>query len=88
MAHPQQTNQQVVSVHKHNDIPMSLSVPDFEQGGRRGLHPLPWMTDITLGESHWAYIEAETYKVPSLVIRNMIDVWSKNGTVLLNLNPR
>ncbi|MCF2949825.1 alpha-L-fucosidase [Paraglaciecola aquimarina] len=86
--HAQKTNQQVVTVHKHNDMPMTLSVLDFEQGGRRDLHPMPWMTDITLGQSRWSYIEGETYKDPALVIRNMIDVWSKNGTVLLNVSPQ
>ncbi|XPF93357.1 alpha-L-fucosidase [Colwellia sp. RE-S-Sl-9] len=86
--HAHKTKQEVVTVHKHNDMPMSLSVLDFEQGGRRDLHPQPWMTDITLGESRWSYIEDEKYKPAELVIRNMIDVWSKNGTVLLNISPR
>ncbi|WP_017446621.1 alpha-L-fucosidase [Gayadomonas joobiniege] len=85
--HAEQTGQQVVTVHKHNDMPLSYSVLDFEQGGRRDQHPLPWMTDITLGESRWSYIEGEKYKDAALVIRNMIDVWSKNGIVLLNVSP-
>lgn len=85
--HANQTGQAVVTVHKHNDMPMSYSVLDFEQGGRRDLHPQPWMTDITLAQSRWSYIKGETYKDPALVIRNMIDVWSKNGIVLLNVSP-
>ncbi|WAJ72396.1 alpha-L-fucosidase [Catenovulum adriaticum] len=86
--HAKNTNQEVVTVHKHNDMPMSLSVLDFEQGGRRDIHPMPWMTDITLGDSRWSYIEGEKYKPAELVVRNMIDVWSKNGIVLLNVSPR
>ncbi|MEM1357661.1 MAG: alpha-L-fucosidase [Bacteroidota bacterium] len=79
---------EVVMCHKHTDMPETLSVLDFEQGGRRDIHPLPWMTDITLGQTRWAYIEGHPVKDIALVLRNMIDVWSKNGIVLLNVSPR
>lgn len=80
--------QEVVVCSKHKDIPWEYGVDDMEQGGRRDIYPLPWMTDITLGNSRWSYIEGEKYKDAALVVRNMIDVWSKNGTVLLNVSPR
>ena len=83
-----ENNKEVVCCHKQEDMPMDCSVLDFEQGGRRDIHPLPWMTDITLGQSRWMYVEGHKYKNASLVIRNMIDVWSKNGIVLLNVSPR
>ena len=67
---------------------MLMSVLDFEQGGRREIHPMPWMTDITLGQSRWMYVEGHKYKDAALEVRNMIDVWSKNGIVLLNVSPR
>src|SRR5690606_4432113 len=47
-----------------------------------------WLTDITLSHNSWCYIDGQTYKAPSLVIRNMIDVWSKKGVVLLNISPK
>ena len=78
----------VVTCHKQNDMPMDFSVLDFEQGGRREIHPMPWMTDITISNYSWSYVEGQTYKTPALIIRNMIDVWSKNGIVLLNISPR
>ena len=81
-------NKNVVICHKQADMLMSLSVLDFEQGGRREIHPMPWMTDITLGKSCWMYVEGHPYKNAAMVIRNMIDVWSKNGVVLLNVSPR
>jgi alpha-L-fucosidase len=86
--HGEAGGQEVVTCHKHNDMPMSFSVLDFEQGGRREIHPMPWMTDITLGQSRWSYVEGHDYKDAALVVRNMIDVWSKNGVVLLNVSPR
>ena len=79
---------EVVTCHKQDDMHMDCSVLDFEQGGRRETHPMPWMTDITLGQSRWMYVEGHQYKDAAMVIRNMIDVWSKNGIVLLNVSPR
>jgi alpha-L-fucosidase len=79
---------EVVLCHKQADMPMDCSVLDFEQGGRREINPMPWMTDITLGKSRWMYVEGHPTKNSALVIRNMIDVWSKNGVVLLNVSPR
>lgn len=81
-------NKEVVTCHKQNDMPMNCSVLDFEQGGRREIHPMPWMTDITLSLESWSYIEGQTYKNAAMVVRNMIDVWSKNGVVLLNISPK
>lgn len=81
-------NKEVVTAHKQDDLPLDYSVLDFEQGGRRDIHPMPWLTDITLGESRWMYVEGHKYKTADLVIRNMVDVWSKNGIVLLNVSPR
>ena len=33
-------------------------------------------------------LKAINTKMPLFVVRNMIDVWSKNGVVLLNVSPR
>jgi len=83
-----ENNKEVVIAHKQDDLPLDYSVLDYEQGGRRDIHPMPWMTDITLGESRWMYVKGHKYKNAALVIRNMVDVWSKNGIVLLNVSPR
>ena len=46
------------------------------------------MTDITLSDKgNWSYTKDQVYKTPAMVVRNMIDVWSKNGVVLLNISP-
>lgn len=46
------------------------------------------MTDITISYDSWCYTNGQKYKTPDLVIRNMIDVWSKRGVVLLNISPK
>ena len=80
-------NKEVMLAHKQQDLPLEYSVLDYEQGGRKDSWPTPWMTDMTLGESRWMYVEGHPYKTADMVVRNMIDIWSKNGVVLLNVSP-
>ncbi|MFC2098725.1 alpha-L-fucosidase [Bacteroidota bacterium] len=80
-------NQEVVIAYKQADIPSSVGVLDIEQGGKKDLSESVWLTDVTLSNRSWCYIEGQTYKPADLVVRNMIDVWSKNGVVLLNVSP-
>lgn len=80
-------HKEVMLAHKQEDLPLDYSVLDYEQGGRKDSWPTPWMTDMTLGKSRWMYVEGHPYKTADLVVRNMIDIWSKNGVVLLNVSP-
>ncbi|MGY6647979.1 alpha-L-fucosidase [Wenyingzhuangia sp. IMCC45574] len=81
-------NQEVVIAYKQNDIPKHIGVKDIEQGGKRDVTEKTWMTDITLSNKSWCYVKGQTYKPTALVIRNFIDVISKNGVVLLNISPK
>ncbi|MEM9341186.1 MAG: alpha-L-fucosidase [Bacteroidota bacterium] len=82
-------DQEVVLIAKHDDLPKTMSVLDIEQGGKKDVSERVWMTDITLSEKgSWSYTKGQAYKSPQLVLRNMIDVWSKNGIVLLNISPK
>ena len=73
---------------KQEDLPANIGILDIEQGGKTEISEDYWLTDITLSHSSWCYTEGQTYKEPKLLIRNMIDVWSKRGIVLLNVSPR
>ena len=84
----QSRQQKVVIAYKQTDYPRSVGVLDIEQGGKKDLSQSVWLTDVTLSNRSWSYINGQTYKTAELVLRNMIDVWSKNGVVLLNVSPR
>ncbi len=77
-----------IITYKHEDLPRNLAVMDIEQGGMKEMPFDYWMTDITLSYSSWSYVTGQTYKPVEMVVRNMIDVWSKRGIVLLNISPR
>jgi alpha-L-fucosidase len=73
--------------YKQEDLPANVGILDMEQGGKTELSDDYWLTDITISYGSWCYTHGQTYKNPALVIRNMIDVWSKRGIVLLNISP-
>lgn len=79
--------QHPIVAYKQEDLPANVGILDIEQGGKTDISEDYWLTDITLSHDSWCYINKQTYKDPSLVIRNMIDVWSKKGIVLLNISP-
>jgi alpha-L-fucosidase len=79
--------QHPIVAYKQEDLPANVGILDIEQGGKTDISEDYWLTDITLSNDSWCYINGQTYKQPSLVIRNMIDVWSKRGIVLLNISP-
>ncbi len=80
--------QEPIVAYKQEDLPSNVGMLDMEQGGKTELSEDYWLTDITISNGSWCYTNGQTYKAPSLVIRNMIDVWSKRGIVLLNISPK
>lgn len=72
--------QEPIAFDKHGALPDSVALKDIEQGGKEEMSEQYWLTDITLSlEGGWCYTEGQTYKKSSMVIRNMIDVWSKKA---------
>lgn len=78
---------ETIVAYKQEDLPSNIGVLDIEQGGMRDISPDYWLTDMTISNNSWSYVKGQTYKKPELLIRNMIDIWSKRGIVLLNVSP-
>lgn len=74
---------------KQKDLPPNVRILDVERGGLKGMPKDYWMTDITISEKGkgWGYINGQTYKKTDIILKNMIDTWSKKGVVLLNVSP-
>ncbi len=79
--------QEPIVFHKQEDLPDSVALVDIEQGGKTDISEKYWLTDITISDGSWCYTNGLKYKKADLIIRNMIDVWSKKGVVLLNVSP-
>lgn len=74
--------------YKNHMFAPRAAVPDVERGQLGDIQPYFWQSDTSVGMKSWGYIEGETYKPADLLIGDLCDIVSKNGTLLLNIGPR
>ncbi|HPA19048.1 MAG TPA: alpha-L-fucosidase [Verrucomicrobiae bacterium] len=77
----------------HGDYVEGIGVQDIERGGLSGIKEQPWQTDTSIGDwfynKNWKAKDTGTmYRAPGWVIRNLVDIVSKNGNMLLNIIQR
>lgn len=82
------TGQEVVMTHKHLDMPPEFSVEDLEKGRRSETTGSAWLTDDTISNGSWSYVDNLKAKSAKRVIHDFIDSVSKNGQLLLNISPK
>ncbi len=63
-----------------------VGVLDIEKSQLPGIQPDPWETDTCIG--NWFYDVRQEYKKPGHIIEMLVDIISKNGTMLLNILQR
>ena len=60
-----------------------VGVLDIEKSQLPGVLPTPWQTDTCIG--NWFYDATCEFKKPGHIIEMLVDIISKNGTMLLNI---
>ncbi len=83
-----QWGKQVVVTRKQRDLPLSLSVEDFEKGRANRLTKNVWLTDDTISRGSWCYTTSLRIKTAEEIIHTLVDIVSKNGCLLLNISPK
>lgn len=73
---------------KNEAFPEGTVVFDIERGQSKYIRPLFWQTDTSISKNSWGYTEEQDYKTAVSIIHDLIDIVSKNGTLLLNIGPR
>ncbi len=73
--------------YKHDAFPFGCAVPDIERGQFGGARPFLWQSDSSVMRNSWCYSTLADYKTPGEIIRDLADVVSKNGRLLLNFGP-
>jgi alpha-L-fucosidase len=63
-----------------------VGVLDIEKSQLPEINPEPWQTDTCIG--NWFYDVRQKFKHPRHIIEMLIDIISKNGTMLLNILQR
>ena len=64
----------------------SVGILDVEKSQLGGISPRPWQTDTCIG--NWFYDAKAPFKRPEHIIEMLVDIVSKNGTMLLNILQR
>jgi len=74
--------------YKHEAFPAQTAVLDIERGQLADIRPLVWQNDTSVSKNSWGYREGHDYKHVGDIVRDLVDVVSKNGALLLNIGPR
>ena len=77
----------VVCTYKFNDFAKGTAVLDLERSRMSTKKDFTWLTDDSIDWESWCYIKNARYKSTNRLIDFLVDVVSKNGAVLLNINP-
>jgi alpha-L-fucosidase len=69
-------------------FPDGVGVFDIERGQSADIRPALWQTDTSVARNSWGYTTKQDYKVVDSIVDDLVDIVSKNGTLLLNIGPK
>jgi alpha-L-fucosidase len=72
----------------HEAFPEGTVIYDLERGKLPGIRKLPWQTDTSIGKNSWSYVTNWESKTTDDLIDDLVDIVSKNGSLLLNVGPK
>jgi alpha-L-fucosidase len=71
-----------------SSFPPGAGVFDIERGQSANIRPDFWQTDTSVSKNSWGYITNHNYKEVGSIVDDLVDIVSKNGTLLLNIGPK
>ena len=74
--------------YKHEAFMFGCAVPDVERGQFAEIKPFFWQTDTAIARNSWCYTEGNDFKSARSLLCDLVDIVSKNGTLLLNVGPK
>lgn len=74
--------------YKLDAFQFGTAVLDIERGQFAEAKPFIWQTDTAVALNSWCYTENNRYKNAYAIVRDLVDIVSKNGRLLLNIGPR
>ena len=80
--------EEVVIAYKHDAFLFGCAMPDVERGQFADVKPWYWQSDTAAALNSWCHTENNQYKAPEEIVRDLVDIVSKNGCLLLNVGPK
>ena len=74
--------------YKLKSFPEKTAVWDIERGQLAAIRPFFWQTDTSVSKNSWGYVQPQDYKTAGAIVGDLVDIVSKNGSLLLNIGPR
>lgn len=74
--------------YKHDAFAYGTAVLDIERGQAPSITPNFWQTCTPIANNSWGYTENNEYRDSSDILANLVDIVSKNGSLLLNVGPK
>lgn len=78
----------VVIAYKHDSFMFGTALVDVERGQFAECKPYYWQTDTAIAKNSWCYTENNDFKKPAVLLKDLVDIVSKNGNLLLNVGPK
>jgi alpha-L-fucosidase len=69
-------------------FPEGTGVFDIERGQSADIRSELWQTCTSVSKNSWGYVSNHDYKDVGDIVDDLIDIVSKNGTMLLNIGPQ
>jgi len=76
----------IKNVRNHGWYFDGIATLDMEMSALGWTNDEPWQTDTSIGP--WGYVAGCPYRPVADIVREMVDIVSKNGNMLLNVPPR
>jgi len=80
--------EQVTICYKHDGFVFGTATVDIERGKFADIQAFRWQTDTSIARNSWCWTKNNTFKSADSLIRELVDVVSKNGVLLLNVGPK
>ena len=80
--------EEVTINYKNDAFAYGVATRDIERGQLADVSPDFWQNDTSVAKNSWGYTEGNDYKDPDEIIADLVDVVSKNGSLLLNIGPK
>ncbi len=77
-----------VTLATKRDAYLAGSVRDYERGRPEDISTRFWQCDTAIAHNSWGYVDGQVLRTAGALIRELVDVVSKNGAYLLNISPR
>lgn len=80
-------HEEVSVTYKVKDLPWGVGMLDIERGRLGSLAAYKWLTDDAIDWNSWCHVQNPRYKSADRIVTELVDIVSKNGSLLLDVTP-